>query len=270
MSWIRPTGACIQQGRACRRRLLLLCPGTRCTTSIFFMCSTIIYPVFSSIWAVGVYLKCCTAPFALGRKQALGFTPSLSFCPASRTLMAKRIIIRAQGLLHMPMWDLISLLFLAPAICKLHYSAVERKFPFPSSPMHAMQLEKRKPKHSSPLTNTQMFTLCASWLLDPFPVVYLDNLRRLLVLADVRFACLIYEWIILLMSDAATWSLYLDSISLSLRVGVSAAQCVESAVNSCGAVRQQQFSSCLLLLVVRPSLPARQSLNFESLKPNKI
>lgn len=51
MSWIRPTGACIQQGRACRRRLLLLCPGTRCTTSIFFMCSTI-YPVFSSIWGL--------------------------------------------------------------------------------------------------------------------------------------------------------------------------------------------------------------------------
>jgi len=54
---------------------LLLCPGMRCSRRIFFMCSTLYTQfVVLQVFEVLGSIKCCTAPFALGRKQALGFT----------------------------------------------------------------------------------------------------------------------------------------------------------------------------------------------------
>ena len=264
MSMIRPTGDCIQ-GRACRRRLFLApLSGHAMQHEHIFMCSTI-YPGFSSMWSVGFYQVLCTAPF----------TPASLSVQHHALSWQKGSSFEHKALLHMPMWDLLSLLFLAPAICKLHYCAVERKIPFPSSPMHAMQLEKRKSKQFSLDQYSNVYFTCIV-ITRPFSGVLIDNLSRL-VLADVRFACLIYMhafehfWCCCYLESTKSLdtnlSLYLfkKKKSLSLRVGVSAAQCVESAVTAVEvAVLYIPFAfGC-------PSLPARQSLNFESLKPDKI
>ena len=56
--------------------------------------------------------------------------------------------------------------------------------------MHAMQLEKRKSKQFSLDQYSNVYFTCIV-ITRPFSGVLIDNLSRL-VLADVRFACLIY------------------------------------------------------------------------------
>ena len=167
---------------------LLLCLGTRCSTSIFLCAlpSTQVLVVCDLLGSI----KCCTAPFALGRKQALGFTPASLSVQHHALSWQKGSSFEHKASAICPCETSYLCYFLLPAICKLHYCAVERKIPFPSSPMHAMQLEKRKSKQFSLDHYSNVYFTCIV-ITRPFSGVLIDNLSRL-VLADVRFACLIY------------------------------------------------------------------------------
>ena len=114
---------------------LLLCLGTRCSTSIFLCAlpSTQVLVVCDLLGSI----KCCTAPFALGRKQALGFTPASLSVQHHALSWQKGSSFEHKASAICPCETSYLCYFLLPAICKLHYCAVERKIPFPSSPIHA-------------------------------------------------------------------------------------------------------------------------------------
>ena len=119
--------------------------------------------------------------------------------------MPKRIIIRAQGLRHMPMWDLLSMLFLAPCNLQTSLLCSGKKNSLSIIPHTCMQLEERKSKQFSLDQYSNVYFTCIV-ITRPFSGVLIDNLSRL-VLADVRFACLIYMHAF----EHFWWCCYLES-----------------------------------------------------------
>ena len=141
---------------------MLLCPGMRCSRRIFFMCSTLYTQfVVLQVFEVLGSIKCCTAPFALGRKQALGFTSlsvqlqhhalswqkgssfehkASSICPCETSYLCYILLLQFANFIIVQ-WKEIS--------------------PF-HHPMHAMQAREKITimTKKKTLTNPHMFTLC--------------------------------------------------------------------------------------------------------------
>ena len=177
-------GSLHSEGRACRRRLLLAhLSGHAMQHEHIFMCSTI-YPGFSSMWSVGFYQVLCTAPF----------TPASLSVQHHALSWQKGSSFEHKALLHSPYAHVRPLISAISCSCNLQTSLLcsGKKNSLSIIPHACNAAREKKIETVFPWPIFKCLLLRASWLLDPaFSGVLIDNLSRL-VLADVRFACLIY------------------------------------------------------------------------------
>lgn len=145
-------------------------------------------------------IKCCTAPFALGRKQALGFTrPGLSLSLSAQhhaLSWRKGSSFQHKASSICPCETSYLCYFLLLQFANFIIVQWKENPPFHHPPcMQRSETKEKCNSFPSPILKCLLY-VHASVIIRPFSGVYLDDLiSRLLVVADVRFACLMYACI---------------------------------------------------------------------------